>query len=181
MQRMRKTLKILHSVGACGMIGGLGCYMVLLVVGVPETPAGYLGLRQSISALSNYIILPSFVLVAASGILAMVVHEPFINKGWVWLKAMTGILLFEATLGIVGSKASVAKQKAEEILAGTAEIGALDTLLAQERATLAIVMAIAVANVILGVWRPRRITPDFSWEKEEKAKAAASPAPLISD
>lgn len=167
-------MKILHSVAACGMIGGLACYLVLLVVGVPETPAAYADLRSSISVISNYVILPSFVLVAASGLLSMVVHEPFISKGWVWLKAMTGILLFEGVLGIVGSKASIAEQKAAEIAAGTAPTDALDSLIALEWGTLAIVMAVSMANVILGVWRPRRITPDFSWEKE--APAETSPA-----
>ncbi|MEM7662309.1 MAG: DUF2269 family protein [Pseudomonadota bacterium] len=181
MQRARKSLKIIHSVAASGMIGGLGCYMVLLMIGVPETPAEYADLRSSITLISNYILLPSFVLVAASGLLSMVVHEPFINKGWVWLKAMTGILLFEGVLGIVGAKASIAEQKAEEIAAGTAPADALESLLALEWGTLAIVMVISVLNVILGVWRPRRITPDFSWEKDEKAATMDNQKPLAVD
>ncbi len=166
MQRARKTLKILHSVAACGMIGGLGCYMVLLSVAVPDTPARYADLRASIAVISNWVIFPSLALALGSGILSMVIHKPFTEKGWAWMKAISGLLLFESVLVIVGARANYAAQKTAEIAAGTLPEGSLDTLLAREWGTLAIVMAISVANVILGVWRPRRLTPDFSWEKE---------------
>ncbi|MEO0883310.1 MAG: DUF2269 family protein [Pseudomonadota bacterium] len=181
MQIARKSLKIIHSVAACGMIGGLGCYLVLLIVGVPETPAAYADLRTSIRIISNFVILPSFALVAASGLLSMVVHEPFLSKGWVWLKAMTGILLFEGVLGLIGSKASVAEKKAAEIANGTAPLSDLESLVAFEWATLGIVMAISVVNVILGVWRPRRISPDFSWEKDATAESASAKASVPAD
>jgi len=174
MQRTRKISKILHSIAACGIIGGIGCYMVLLTISVPETAGTYADLRQSISVISNYIILPSMALVIGTGLLSMIVHQPFTEKGWVWIKAMTGILLFEGTLTIVGARASYAAQKSAEIAAGIVPADTLDSLIAREWGTLVIVMGIALLNIVLGVWRPRRITPDFSWEKEATGEDAKS-------
>ncbi|MEL7130019.1 MAG: hypothetical protein AAGK23_10755, partial [Pseudomonadota bacterium] len=61
---------------------------------------------------------------------------------------------------------SVAAKTSAEIAAGTAPADALDSLIGLEWGALVIVTALSVANIVLGVWRPRRITPDFSWEKE---------------
>lgn len=178
MQRARKTLKIFHSIAACGIIGGLGCYMVLLAISVPETLQGYADLRQSISVISNYVIFPSLALVIGTGLLAMVVHAPFMDKGWAWLKTISGLLMFEGTLTIIGARANYAAQKSAEIAAGAIPADSLDDLISREWGTLAIVMGIAIANVILGVWRPKRIMPQASWEKDAAADQQADAAPV---
>jgi len=85
--RMRKFLKILHTLSACGLTGGLVCYMLLLIVAPQETPAAYADLRQSIPALSTYVLLPSLAIAPMSGQLSMAAHHPFLDKGWVWAKA----------------------------------------------------------------------------------------------
>ncbi|MEM8952097.1 MAG: hypothetical protein AAGC99_22545, partial [Pseudomonadota bacterium] len=95
---MRKTLKILHTIAACGLIGGLGCYLILLAFAPQETLSGYADLRQSIAAISSYVILPSLAIAVISGLLAMMIHRPFFKKGGVWLKAATGILMFKGVL-----------------------------------------------------------------------------------
>ncbi|MEL6388358.1 MAG: DUF2269 family protein [Pseudomonadota bacterium] len=155
MQTARKTVKILHTVAAAGLIGGLGSYMILLAVGTPSDLGGYASLRQSISAISDYVLLPSLFVGLVSGLLSMVVHTPFLDRGWVWIKALLGILMFKGVLTIVNAKANYAASMSAKIAAGEAPAGALDELLVLEWWTLVAVMAISVVNVVLGVWRPK--------------------------
>lgn len=154
---MRKTVKILHTISACGLIGGLGCYMVLLVAAPQDTPEAYADLRQSIAVISDYVLLPSLAVALVSGLLSMVVHSPFLDRGWVWIKAALGILMFKGVLTIISAKSDYAARIAGEMATGDAAPEALDSLLALEWGTLWAVMAISVANVVLGVWRPRLV------------------------
>ncbi len=152
---MRKIVKILHTLAAGGLIGGLLGYMVLLGAGPHETAAAYANTRASIAALSNYVLLPSLAVALVSGLLSMVVHRPYLDTRWAWLKAAMGILMFKGVLTIVGAKAEHAAVVARRIANGEAAPDVLEAALALEWYTLATVMALSVANVILGVWRPR--------------------------
>ena len=169
---MRKTLKVLHTIAACGLIGGLGCYMILLAFAPQETPAGYADLRQSIAAISSYIVLPSLAIAVISGLLAMMVHRPFLNKGWVWLKAAAGILMFKGVLTIVGSKADHAAAVSRQIAEGEPLAEVLEQAIAYEWHILYVIMAISVANVVVGIWRPRR-----SSGKRQRPTLVAETAP----
>ena len=151
---MRKFLKILHTIAACGLIGGLGCYMVLLATAPQDSAAAYADLRQSIAAISNYVLLPSLAVALVSGLLSMAVHPPFADKGWAWLKLGMGILMFKGVLTIVGAKAEHAATAARRIAEGEPEAPILQTAVAYEWTTIAVVMALSVANVVLGIWRP---------------------------
>ncbi len=152
---MRKLLKFLHSLASCGLIGGLTCYALLLVYGPQDTPATYADLRQSINAISDYVLLPSLALALVSGLLSMAVHTPFQDMRWVWVKALLGLSMFEATLGIIGSKANYAAKVSAEIAAGTAKPDALASALSTEWSSIFAIMVLSIANVVLGVWRPR--------------------------
>ena len=153
---MRKLLKVLHTLAACGLIGGLGCYMILLAVSPHETPAAYAELRLAIAAISNYVLLPSLAVAVISGLLAFMVHRPFLNQGWAWMKAASGILMFKGVLTIVGAKADHAADVSRRIADGEQVTELLHESIAYEWYTLAIVLALSIANVVLGIWRPRR-------------------------
>jgi len=160
--RMRKTLKILHTLSACGLAGGLLCYMILLAAAPQDTPAAYADLRHSIAAISTYVLLPSLAVALISGLLSMVAHPPFLDRRWVWLKAAMGILMFKGVLTIVSAKADYAATVSRQIADGEAAGELLKTALAHEWSMLGIIMALTVANVVLGVWRPplrRRARP----------------------
>ena len=152
---MRKTMKILHTLAAAGLLGGLSVYMLLLVAAPQDTPAAYADLRVSVAAISNYVLLPSLAIALLSGLASMVVHDPYLHKGWVWLKAALGILMFKGILTIVGAKADYALTVAERIAAGELPAEVLEQAVAYEWATLVVMLALSVANVVLGVWRPR--------------------------
>lgn len=167
---MRKILKILHTLAACGLIGGLLGYMILLVFAPQQTPAAYADMRVSIAAISNYILMPSLLIALVSGLLSMVVHQPYLNKRWVWFKAAMGILMFKGVLTVVGAKADHAAVLARKIADGEAPAELLQSAVSQEWYTLGTVMALSVANVILGVWRPRL-------QRRESARRSRTTAP----
>ncbi len=152
---MRKLLKALHTVAAGGLIGGVLAYMVLLLEAKPDTAAAYAELRWQIATLSNYILMPSLAIALVSGLLSMAVHRPYLDKRWVWAKAALGILMFKGVLTIVGAKADYAAAMSELMAKGQAPADALDTALAYEWHTLWAILAMSVANVVFGVWRPR--------------------------
>lgn len=156
---MRQLLKFLHTIAACGLIGGLLVYGVLLLYAPQDTPARYADLRHAIMLLSSTILLPSLAVCLVTGLLSMAVHRPFQEKRWVWTKALLGIGMFEATLGIIGSKADYAAKISAKIAAGEADAALLKSALATEWSSLFAVMALSVANVILGVWRPKLKPP----------------------
>ncbi|WP_052340876.1 DUF2269 family protein [Salinarimonas rosea] len=177
---MRKLVKILHSVAAGGLLGGLACYAALLALAPQETSQAYADLRVSITVISDWVLLPSLAVALVSGLLSMIVHRPFLDTGWVWIKAGLGILMFKGTLTIVSAKADYAATMAARMAAGDAPPDALADMVRLEWGTLAVVGAIAVANVVLGIWRPRLVRIPDAGRRErgvEPAGVAPMPAP----
>ena len=152
---MRKATKILHTLASCGLVGALLGYIVILLAAPQETPAAYANARAAIAALCNYLLLPSLAIALMSGLLSMVVHPPFRETRWAWLKALLGLSTFKATLGIIGAKATAAANFSTRVAAGEAQQKALADAIAYEWGALTAIMVLAVANVVIGVWRPR--------------------------
>ena len=152
---MRKGLKFLHTVGACGLLGALAAYAVVLARAPQATARSYADLRATIDALCTYLLLPSLALALFTGLLAMAAHRPFLETRWAWLKAAIGLATFEGSLIVINGRARAAAGLAEDVAAGRAEANVLTDVIASEWGGLAVVGAIALANVALGVWRPR--------------------------
>jgi hypothetical protein len=107
--------------------------------------------------LSKWLILPSMVVTLISGLLAMAVHFPFQDKGWVWAKAVSGLLVFEASLASIDGPAKAAASVSAAAAAGLIEASALPGMIDDKWGAWWMLLAIFAANVILGVWRPRFI------------------------
>ena len=152
---MRQTMKFFHTLSSCGLIGALTGYAIVLLYAPADTSATYADMRQTISALCNDLLLPSLGVALVTGLLSMAVHPPFQEKRWAWVKALLGIGMFEATLAIIQSKATTAAIVSRKIADGTAEPGALASALSTVWSSLAALMTISIANIVLGVWRPR--------------------------
>ncbi len=151
---MRKTLKFFHTLASCGLIGALLGYMIVLTNAPQDTAGTYADTRQTISALCNYVLLPSLGIALVTGLLSMAVHRPFQEMRWVWFKAFLGLSMFEATLGIIQSKASYAATISVKIAAGEANADLLKTALATEWYSIGAIMTLSIANIVLGIWRP---------------------------
>jgi hypothetical protein len=152
----RRILKILHELSSFGVTGALAAHMILLAVAPTDSPEGYVATRQGIEAISGWLLVPSLVVALVSGLFAMAIHAPFHNAGWAWAKLLLGLPLFEGILATIDSSARRATVFAIEIAEGGGDPDKLEKLVAAEWRSLAFIMTLAVAQTVLGVWRPRK-------------------------
>lgn len=152
---MRPLMKFLHTFSSCGVVGALLAYMVVLIYAPHDTPQDYADMRKTVLALCNYILIPSLGISLITGLLAMVVHKPYMDRRWAWAKALLGMSMFESTFAIVGSKADYAAKLSQRIANGEASADILATTLHSEWTSLGAIMALSIANIVLGVWRPK--------------------------
>lgn len=151
----RRILKILHELAAFGVTGALAAHMILLVVAPMDSPEGYLATRRGIEAISSWLLVPSLVVALVTGLFAMAIHAPFHNAGWAWAKLLLGLPLFEGTLATIDSSARRATAFAVELTEGRADPAELEQMITVEWRSLIFIMALSVAQTVLGVWRPR--------------------------
>ncbi len=154
--RLRPLLKFFHTVGALGITGGLAAYMVVLV-SAPEmgSLSEYAALRNSLLTVSNWLIVPSMAIVLFSGLMAMAVHYPFHNAVWAWVKAISGILIFEETLRSIDAASEKAVIGTSKVLSGELEADALALYVDDMWLSWWTILALCALNIALGVWRPK--------------------------
>jgi hypothetical protein len=168
---MRKPLKILHLVASAGLTGALASYLVLVLKAPGSSPAEFAAVRHGIHLLSKWVLMPSLLLVLVSGLLSMAAHRPFMNAGWVWIKAVLGISMFEGTLLAVQSNARRGEEMALRALEGAGDPTLLADLLRHERAGLWTILVLSIANIVIGAWRPK------IGARRHRNKRNPSPAP----
>jgi len=154
---VRRALKFLHTMGSIGLAGAMACLLVLLSVTPPSTELpGYALMRGAMGAVATWIFLPSLALTLLSGLLALA-QRAFHNAGWAWVKLATGVLMFEGGLVYVQGPMRQEADLSAAALAGTGDPALLGQSLGAEANTLWLLLAVATANVVLGIWRPRLI------------------------
>lgn len=151
---MRQLMKFMHTVSSAGIVGGLIAYALILLYAPQASAQDYANMRQTISAVCQYMIMPALGISLVTGLLAMAVHRPFQELRWVWVKALLGISMFEATLAIIQIKGADAARISAKIAAGESLQPDLAATIASEWTTLFAILAISMANYVLGVWRP---------------------------
>jgi hypothetical protein len=131
---------------------------LLVLLSLAPPPGGlaeYALIRGAMGSIATWIFFPSLGLTLVAGLIALGYSKAFHNAGWAWAKAISGILVFESGfVGILGPMQREAERSAEA-LAGKIEASSLAASLTAERNTLLILLAVATANVIFGIWRPR--------------------------
>jgi hypothetical protein len=137
-------------------MGAMASLLVLLSVAPPPTSlAAYSSIRGAMGAIATWIFFPSLGLTLIAGLLAIAYSWVYQNAGWVWLKAASGILIFESGfVGVLGPMQEEAERSARA-LAGEIDPSTLAQSLVAERNTLWILLAVSAANIVLGIWRPR--------------------------
>ncbi len=153
---MRLVLKFLHIIGAIGLMGALASLIVLVRFAPPPSSlAGYAATYGAMANISTWIFFPSVALTLIAGLLAIAATPAFHNAGWVGAKLATGILIFEGGLvNIQGPIQEEAKLSANA-LNGPLDPAMIAGLHGVGQTTLWVLFAVATANVVLGVWRPR--------------------------
>ncbi len=154
-RHLRRSLKLLHTVGAAGFMGGVAALLAVLAAGASAGSAGAPPVG-ALARIAAWLVGPSMILTVTSGLLAMLANPAFYDVGWVWLKALTGILVLEGGLHVLGPLQDEAKRSIAA-LAHAADPAALARLQAAEVGTLWTLLAVSAANVALAVWRPRFI------------------------
>jgi hypothetical protein len=156
---MQRTLKFIHSLSAIGLAGGLASYMLILA-SAPEMaePTAYATLRATLAVVSKWLLVPSMMLVIISGLLAMIANTRFLEMPWVWVKALSGLVIFEATLASIDAPAQRAATATAQAAAGEIDTETLANLVQNEWGAWWVLLGLSVANVALAIWRPR-----FGW------------------
>jgi hypothetical protein len=153
---LRHLLKFLHTIGAIGLMGAMAS--LLAIVGLapaPLSPAAAAAVIGAMAQIATWVFLPSLALTLIAGLLAIGVNPAYYDAGWAWVKAATGILMFEGGFAYVVGPIQAAAKTSADALAGHLDPAAIARLPIAERNTLWILLAITAANVALGIWRPR--------------------------
>jgi hypothetical protein len=152
---LRRLLKFLHTLGAIGLMGAMASFLVACFAPAPTSLGGQAAVTGAMALIATWIFLPSLVVTLISGLLAMAASPGYLDAGWVWIKAATGILIFEGGFTAVAGPIQEAGRTSGAALAGHLAPGAMALSFGAERNTLWVLLAVALANVALGVWRPR--------------------------
>ena len=156
---MRRLIKFLHTMGAIGFMGSLAALLILAKLAPPpESLSGYALVRSAMAEIGAWVVMPSLVLTLTSGLLAIAVTSAFHEAGWAWIKAATGILILAGGLHALAPIQDEARLSAEA-LSGAPDPAALTGIAPGEISTLWVLLAVATANVVLGIWRPRLMRP----------------------
>jgi hypothetical protein len=153
---MRRLMKFLHTMGAIGLMGAMACLLVLL--GFTPGPASisqYALMRGAMGGIATWIFMPSLALTLIAGLLAIGVNRAYHSAGWAWAKLASGILVFEWGFTAILGPMQEAAELSSRALAGEVDVATLSASLTSERNSLWVLLAVATANVILGIWRPR--------------------------
>ena len=150
-----RLIKILHEIGAAGVMGAFAACLVLVMRGPAQPLVAYAAVRQSIAAISQWLLLPSLALVLISGLLSIAVNRAFHNAAWAWIKALLGISVFEGTLVTINASARRAAELATLAANGHADAAQLAQVLRTERGGLWLLLARSLVTIVLAVWRPR--------------------------
>lgn len=152
---LRRILKLLHEIGSAGVLGAFAASIVLIVKVPTQSVVAYAAVRQSIAAISQWLLVPSLAIVLLSGLLAIAATDAYKDAGWVWVKALLGISMFEGTLLTVGASARHAAEFAALAAEGHGDPAQLAQVLHTEWGGLWLLLLLSVANIVLAVWRPR--------------------------
>jgi hypothetical protein len=137
-------------------MGAMACLLVLLsFTPAPTSLSEYALIRSAMGGIATWVFLPSLALTLIAGLLAMAVNRTYHSAGWAWAKLATGILIFEWGFVAIQGPMQQEAELSARVLAGEVDTVALAGSLGAERGSLWVMLAVATANVVLGVWRPR--------------------------
>lgn len=149
-------MKFMHTMGAIGLMGSMACLLVLLSrVPSPTSLSEYALMRGAMGEIATWIFLPSLGLTLVAGLLALGVNPAFHNAGWAWVKLATGVLVFEWGFAAIQGPMQEEAELSARALAHEVDPATLAASLGPEWKSLWVMLAIAVLNVVLGIWRPR--------------------------
>ena len=150
---MRRLMKFMHTMGAIGLMGAMACLLVLFTFIPPPTSLSeYALMRAAMAGIGTWVFLPSFGLTLIAG---LAVNRGYQRAGAAWVKRLSGVLLFEWGLAAIQGPMQQEVELSALALAHEVDPTALAASVDAEWKFLLVMVALATANVILGIWRPR--------------------------
>jgi hypothetical protein len=150
-----RIVKVIHFLGLVGFVGGLAASTVLTGFADQAPPGVLAALRLAIAEVGETLVVPSLILVIVSGMLLVVARPTLVHARWVWAKAVLAVVMAVLVLAVVQPGVRRAAVIASEAALGTPALDALVQATAAERLGGAAVMLLALAALVLAVWRPR--------------------------
>jgi len=101
------------------------------------------------------VLMPSLLISLLFGMASMAAVSGFHSAPWAWAKLVTTVLMLEGSLLGIQSPIKREAVLAEKALTAPTHIAGLAQNLSSEQMSLVLIGVVAMANVALGVWRPR--------------------------
>jgi len=152
---LKRLLKILHEIGAVGVMGSFAACLVLVIKSPTQPVVAYAAMLQAIATITQWLLLPSLVIVLLSGLLAIAATSAFHNAAWAWVKALLGLSVFGGTLVTINASARRAAELAAMTASGQGDAVQLAQTMRPEWGGLWLMLALSLVNIVLAVWRPR--------------------------
>ena len=154
---MRQWLKFGHSITAISFLGSV----IVLWVMIAQLPRPeealevYVAQRQLMAHIASMVLMPSLLISLLFGMASMAAVSGFHSAPWAWAKLVTTVLMLEGSLLGIQSPIKREAVLAEKALIDPTKITGLAQNLSSEQMSLVLIGMVAMANVALGVWRPR--------------------------
>ena len=157
MSTTRKILKFGHTVTGMAFLGAIVVLWVFHehLAAPSDSLAIYTAQRQVMERIASLVLMPSLMLSLLFGIASLTMVKSFHGAPWAWGKLFTTVLMLEGSL--MGIQSPIKKEAALAVSALSDEtvIAALALNAEAEQLSLILIGFVAIANVALGVWRPR--------------------------
>lgn len=151
---LRKLIKILHEIGAIGVVGSFAACILLAAKAPPLPLIAYAVARHQIAVITQWLLVPSLAVVLISGLLAIAANKAYVDAGWAWLKALLGVSMFEGTLVTIAGSARHAAELSALAASGHPDPVQLAQVQRTESGSLWLLLTLSFANIVIGVWRP---------------------------
>ena len=153
----RKILKFGHTLTGMAFLGAIVVLWVFHehLAAPTDSLDIYSAQRQVMERIATLVMMPSLMLSLLFGIASMTMVQSFHGAPWAWGKLFTTVLMLEGSL--LGIQSPVKKEAALAVSALSDEslIAGLALQAEAEQLSLILIGLVAIANVALGVWRPR--------------------------
>jgi uncharacterized membrane protein len=157
---MQRSLKFVHTVATALLVGALALQLLVAYrYGAPPPEAGAAaGAARGLAAeVSRWLLVPSLVVVVVSGLLLMGINRSYGAAGWVWAKALIGLMLVKTVITLTHPAARDLATSAagQTTAAGAFTAEAVAQLVRMEWNGAWVALVLSVAAIAFGVWRPR--------------------------
>jgi hypothetical protein len=156
---VRRPLKFVHTVATAALVGALALQLIIAFRYNPALAANdatALGARAVLVEVTRWVMGPALVICVVSGLLLMGLNKTFASAGWVWAKALLGLMLVKGVITIQDPAVHELYALATQGIAGNPDaLAELARLTRMEWLGGWLALALAIAAIAFGVWRPR--------------------------